>query len=166
MPGLADMLHKQATALIAIESLGQTTSHLGRVWGTGFPLEACRRADNGTKWAYEQVLELPGAGAAEAQLFFQEGFPGGRLTLQPHQQSQARLSRWARRLGLPLAEARSTPASVGSRVGILPEVLADLSSPLRDRSKERAPRIEHHRPARKGPEVDSRHMGGAIWGVP
>ena len=45
---LANMPDKQAAALIAIESLGQSTSYLERARGTGLSLEACRRADNGT----------------------------------------------------------------------------------------------------------------------
>ena len=37
------------------------------------------------------------------------------------------------RIRLPLAEARRTSASIGSKVGILPEVLADLTGPLGNR---------------------------------
>ena len=79
----------QAAALIVIESLGQT-SHLERALDTGLSLEACRRADNRAQWAYEKILELPGA--AEAKPFFQEGCPDNWLSLQPHQQPQARVS--------------------------------------------------------------------------
>ena len=58
---LANMPDKQAAALIAIESLGQRSSYLERALDTRLSLEACRRADNGAQWAYERILELPGA---------------------------------------------------------------------------------------------------------
>ena len=55
---LANMPNKQASTLIAVESLGQKTIYLERALGTGLSLEACRRADNRAQWAYEKVLEL------------------------------------------------------------------------------------------------------------
>ena len=61
------------------------------------------------------------------------------MTLQPHQQAQARLSTGARRLGLPSAEARRMSTSIVSKVGILPEVLADLTGPLGDRLRRGLP---------------------------
>ena len=79
------------------------------------------------------MLQLPGA--AEAQSFFQEGSPDNQLTLNPHQQAQARLSAGAGGLGLPSTVARRMSASIGSRVGILPEVLADITGPLGDRRR-------------------------------
>ena len=73
----------------AIESLGQRTGYLERALDTELSLEACRTADNGVQRAYENIFfELPGA--AEAQSFFQDGCSDERLTLQPHQQAQAR----------------------------------------------------------------------------
>ena len=85
---------------------------------TQLSLEARRRADNrAQQWEYEKILELPGA--AEAQSFFEKACPDDRLTIQPHQQAQARLSTGVRGLGLPSAEARRMSASVGSKVGIL-----------------------------------------------
>ena len=124
---LANMPNKQAVALIAIESLGQRTSYLERALETGLSLEACRRTDSWAQWANEKILELPGA--AVAQSFFQEGCPGDQLTLSPHQQTQARFSTGAGGLGLPSPEARRTSASIGSKVGTLPEVIADLTGP-------------------------------------
>lgn len=44
-----DMLGKQVTALIALESLALRTIFLARVSDTGLSLKACRRADNGAK---------------------------------------------------------------------------------------------------------------------
>ena len=79
----------------------------------------------------QKIFELPGA--AEAESFFQEGYPDERLTLQPRQQAQARLSTGAGGLGLSSAEATRMSASTGSKVGILPEVLADLTGLLGDR---------------------------------
>ena len=133
---LANMPDKQAADLIAIESLGQKTSHLERALDTRLSLEACRRADNGAQWAYEK-MELPGA--EEAPTFFQEGCPGNQLTLNPHQQAQARLSTGAGGLGLPSTEARRMSASIRSRVRTLPEILADLTGPLGDRVRRRLP---------------------------
>ena len=68
---LAKLPEKQASILIAIESLGKRTSSLERALDTGLSLEAWRRADNGEQWAYEKILELPGV--AEAQSVLQEG---------------------------------------------------------------------------------------------
>ena len=132
---LANMPDKQAAALIAIESLG--TSYLERALDMRLSLNACRRADNGAQWAYEKILELPGA--EEALSFFQEGCPVDELILNPHQQAEARLSTGAGGLGLPSTEARRMSASIGSRVGTLPEILADLTGPLGDPSEEEAP---------------------------
>ena len=134
---LAHMPDKQAAALIAIESLGQRASYLERALDTRLSLEACRRADNGAQWAYEKILELPGA--EEAPSFFQEGCPGNQLTLNPHQQAQARLFTGVGGLGLPSMEARRMSASTRSRVGTLPEILADLTAPLGDRVRRRLP---------------------------
>ena len=83
---LANMHDKQAAALITVESLRQRTSYFERALDPGLSLDACKRADNGAPWAYEKILELPGA--AEAQSFFQEGCPDSRLTLKPYQQTQ------------------------------------------------------------------------------
>ena len=58
---------------------------------------------------------------------------GNQLTLSPHQQAQARLSTGAGGLGLPLTDARRMSASIGSRMGTLPEVIVDLTGPLGDR---------------------------------
>ena len=77
---------------------------------------------------YEKILGIPGA--VGAQPYFQEGCPDSHLTLKHHQQAQARLSTEAGRFGLPSTEARRMPVSIGSRVGTLPEVLADLTGPL------------------------------------
>ena len=128
---LASMPDKQAAALIAIESLGQRTSYVERALDTGLSLEACRRAENGAQRAYENILELPRA--AEAQSFFQEGCPGKQLTLNPHQQARTRLSTGAGGLGLPSTVTRRMSASIGSRLGTLPEVLVDLMGPLGNR---------------------------------
>ena len=125
---LASMPDKRAAALIAVESLGRRTSYLGRALVPGLSLEACKRADNGAQWAYVEILEL--RGAAEASSFFQEGCLDSRLTLEPYQQAQARLSTGAGGLGLSSTEVRRISASIGSRVGTLPEVLADLTESL------------------------------------
>ena len=130
---LASMPDKQSVVLIAIESLGKRASYLERALDTGLSLEACRRADNGAQWAYENILEL--SGAVEARSVFQEGCPGNQLTLNPHQQAQARLSTGAGGLGLPSTVARRTSVSIGSRVETLPEVLAGFTGPLGDRER-------------------------------
>ena len=125
---LASMPDKQAAALIAaslacrtsrqrpffvIESLGQRTSYVENAVDNGLSLEACRRADNGAQWAYEHILEIPRA--AETQSCFQEGCPGNQLTLNPHQQAQARLSANAGGSGLQSTVARRMSTSTGSR---------------------------------------------------
>ena len=43
----------------------------------GLLLEACRGVEYRTQWAYERIVELPGA--VEAQHFFQKECPGDRL---------------------------------------------------------------------------------------
>ena len=92
---------------------------------------------SGQTWYIRENLRVPDA--AEAQSFFEEECPDDRLTLQPHQQAQARLSTGAGGLGLPSAKARRTSASIGSKVGILPEVLADLTGPLGYRTRRGLP---------------------------
>ena len=128
---------KQAEALIVMEPLGQKTGYLERALDTELSLEACKWADNGAQWACEKIRALPGA--AEAQSFCQGGCPDGQLTLQPHQQAQAHLSTGAGGLGLHSAEARRMSASIGSTVGIVPEVLTDLTGPLGDRARRGLP---------------------------
>ena len=98
------MPDKQATALIAIESLGQKTDDLERALDTGLSLEACRMADHGAQWAHKEFFNPPGVG--EANPFFQARRPGNQLTLNPRQQDQARLLTGAGGLGLPSTEAR------------------------------------------------------------
>ena len=73
-----------------MESLGQRIGYLERALDKELSLEACRRADNAVQWAYEKIFELPRA--AETRSFFQERCPDERLTLQPHQHAQARIS--------------------------------------------------------------------------
>ena len=131
------MPDKQAVALNVVESLGQKTGYLERVLDTELSLKGCTRADTGAKWTYENIVELPGA--AEAQSFSQEGCPDERRAIQPHLQAQARLSTGAGGLGLPSAKARRMSISIGSKVGILPKVLADLTGPLGDRVRRRLP---------------------------
>ena len=92
---------------------------------------------SGQTWYIRENLRVPDA--AEAQSFFEEECPDDRQTLQPHQQAQARLSTGAGGLGLPSAKARRTSASIGSKVGILPEVLAGLTGPLGDRVRRTLP---------------------------
>ena len=52
---LANMPHKQAAALIVIESLGQRTGYLEGALAMELSLETCRRADNGAHWAYDNI---------------------------------------------------------------------------------------------------------------
>ena len=85
----------------------------------------------------QKIFELPGA--AEAESFFQEGYPDERLTLQPRQQAQARLSTGAGGLGLPSVEARRMSGSIRSKMGNLPEVLANLTGSSGDRVKRGLP---------------------------
>ena len=89
-----------------------------------------QKGRRGAEWAYEKFLELPGA--AEARSFFQEGCPMNQLNLSPHQQAQARLSTGTRALGLSSTDSNRKPASIGSRVQTLPEVIAYLAGPLGD----------------------------------
>ena len=135
---LANMPDKQAAALIVIESLGQSTGYLVRALDTELPLEACKRADNGAQWAYKKIFEL--LGVAEAQSFFQEGCPDERLTLEPHQQAQNTPFYGSGRVRVAFG---GTEANVclywDNKVGILPEVLADLTGLLRDRVRRGLP---------------------------
>ena len=119
------------------ESLEQRTSFLERALDAGLSLEECRRAGNGAQWAYEKILDLPGA--AEPQSFVQEGCPDNQLALQPHSEaSPSTLLFGGGGLGLPLMEARRMSAC-GSRVGILPKALSNLTGPLRHRVRRGLP---------------------------
>ena len=97
--------------------------------------------------AHQNSLEL--AGAADVQSYFEKGYSDVRLVFQTRQQSQARLSTGAARLLLPLMEARRMPAFIGSRVGIMPAVLAQLPWPVGKAGEEEAPRKEHSHQTRR-----------------
>lgn len=64
--------------------------------------------------------------------FFEEGCPSQRLTLQLHQQVQARLSTGAGGLDRSFPEAKRRSASIGNRAGVLLVIFADLSGVLGD----------------------------------
>ena len=87
----------------------------------------------------EKLLDLPEA--AEESSFVADGCPTNMLTLQPHQQAQESLSTGAGGFGLSSAEARRMSAPVGSLVGTVPEVLADLYGRNREQSPEGAARF-------------------------
>ena len=77
----------------------------------------------------ERVMQC-GCSSTDESSFFEDGFPVNRLTLQPHQKSQASLSTGAGGVGLLLAESRRMSASIESLVATVPKVLAYLSGPL------------------------------------
>ena len=95
-----------------------------------------------------------------APSIFREGCPGRRLTLKRYQQAQTRLATGAGGSRLPSTEARIMSASIGSRVGILPEVRTDLTGPLRDKVRRGFP--ESSNIAQLG--VSLRELRD-IWGV-
>ena len=122
---LGNVPDKQAAALIAIESFGQRTSYLERT-----PTRDCL-----SKLAGGQTTG-PGGRTREASShrarrrhsrFFQDGCPDNRLTLLLHKQSPSTTfyGREKIRAAVDGREA-NVCASIGSKVGILPEVLADL----------------------------------------
>ena len=131
---LANMSDKQAAALIANDSQRQRTSYLERALDTGLSLEECRRADNGTLWAYETLLGLPGA--VEAQSRSRRGCRG-ISELGSLNQAHAYLSAGTGRLELPSTETSRMSFSIRGRVVTLPEAIADLTEPLGDRVKRR-----------------------------
>ena len=134
---LANMLDKQAAALIVTQSLGQRTGYREWALDTELSREACRRADNGRQWAYEKIHELPGA--AEEQSFFEEGRPDDRLTLQPISRlKHACLPEWEGS-GCLRRKRGECPPLLGARWGSYPEVLADLTGPLGDRVRRGLP---------------------------
>ena len=125
---LPRMPDKQSANLIATSSMVQRTSYIERVMDPELSLPACQRADTSAMWMLERLLELPGT--ADESSVFEDGCPAKRLTLQPHQISQAILSTGTGGFGLSSPESRRMSASIGSLVATVPEVLADLSSPL------------------------------------
>lgn len=130
---LADVPDKQAAALVAIESRGQMFCYPERALDTQSSLETCRRADNGSQWwAYEKILEIPGE--TEAQSFFEQGRrdKSAGISTSPAGLNTT-LYGSGRVIELPSTEARRMFTSVGSRVDVLPEVLAGLTGPLGDR---------------------------------
>ena len=100
-------------------------------------LPARQRADTCAIWILERLLELPGT--ADEASFFEDGCPPNRLTLQPHQKTQVSLSTGAGGFGLSSAESRRMSASIGSLVATVPDVLADLSSPLGENFRRELP---------------------------
>lgn len=63
------------------------------------------------------------------------------MILQSHLQTQSHSSTWVGRLELPSMEVRRMSSSLGSTVGTLPEVLADLTGPLGDSLRRGIPKI-------------------------
>ena len=80
----------------------------------------------------ERVMQC-GCSSTDESSFFEDGFPVNRLTLQPHQKSQASLSTGAGGVGLSSAESRRMSAPIGNLVATVLEILADLSGLLREK---------------------------------
>ena len=99
---LSRMPDKQSANLIATGSMVQRTSYPERVMDQELSLAACKKADGNALWMLEKVLDLPGA--AEESSFFAHGCTTNMLTLEPHQQAQARLSTGAGGFGLSSAK--------------------------------------------------------------
>ena len=78
---------------------------------------------------------------------------------------QARLSTGAGRLGLQLAESRVMPAASQSKIGILPEVLADLTGPVGNRARSGLPEARTAAPAVTGVSVQ-RNTTSRRWTSP
>ena len=131
------MPDNQSANLIATSSVVQWTSYIERVMYPKLSLPACQRADTSAMWMIERLLELPGT--ADESPFFEDGCPANRLTLQPHQKAQESLSLGAKGFGLSSAEPRRMSASIGSFVGTVPEVLADLSGLLGEQVRRELP---------------------------
>ena len=125
---LPRMPDKQSANLIVTSPMVHRTSYIERVMDPELSLPACQRADTSAMWMLERLLELPGT--ADESSVFEDGCPAKRLTLQPHQISQAILSTGTGGFGLSSPESRRMSASIGSLVATVPEVLADLSGPL------------------------------------
>ena len=89
--------------------------------------------------AHEKIIELPGAAGAQPSIF-QDPNIDRLITLEVHQQAQARLSTGAEGLESTSTEAKRLSAFTGSRVGVLPEVLAGLTGqPAKRPSEDGAP---------------------------
>ena len=134
---LSRMPDKQSANLIATGSMVQRTPYLARVMDPELSLAACKKADSNALWMLEKLLDLPGA--AEESSFFADGCPTNMLTLQPHQQAQASLYTGAGGFGLSSAEAQRMPASVGSLVATVPEVLANLFGAIGNKVRRELP---------------------------
>ena len=131
------MPDKQSANLIATSSMVQRTSYIDRVMDPELSLTVCQRADTSAMRMLERFLELPGT--ADKSLYFEDGCPANRFTLQPHQKAQASLSTGAGGFGLPSAESRRTLASLGSLMATVSEVLTDLSGPLGEKVRRELP---------------------------
>ena len=112
---------------------------------------------NGAQWAYDKVLELPGA--VEAQSFFQEGCPGNWLTLQPHQSNQARLLREREDRGC-VDRSEANVCVYAKQGGGLTRGSRRPHVPDTRPSEERIARIEHLCSVRRQLAGGPRHMRG------
>ena len=75
--------------LIETRAATHKTTYLERGIDARLLKVTCERGDRGRLWKLKKVLELPGASMKD--LIFADECPADRLTLAPHQQTQASL---------------------------------------------------------------------------
>ena len=112
------MPDKQSANLIATGSMVQRKAYIERAMDPELSLPAYQKADSSAIWTLESLLDIPGT--AEESSIFEDGCLTSRLTLLPHQHTQASLSTGAGGFGLSSTEAWRMSASVGSMVATVP----------------------------------------------
>ena len=88
----------------------------------------------------QNLLEFPRT--VEESSFFEEECMAERLTLPPHQRTQASLSTGAGRFGMSSPEAKMMSVSVEILVSTLAAVLAALSGGLGEKGRRNLPNSE------------------------
>ena len=135
---LACWLDNMSDTLLApslpLKSLEQMVRYSERVLHAGRSLKTFMRADSGTHWWYQKMLEVQGT--TEAESFIQEIFGKHRHLISKPKNAILRET------GLRMQSTdsgRTFAASIGSRVGILPELWADLVGPLGEQVRRGSP---------------------------
>ena len=133
---LANMTDKQAAALIAIESLGQLPRE-----GSGhgaLPRSMQKGRQRGAVGVRKNHRATRSSGGTA--VIFPGGVPGKSADFKPSPASPCTPFHGSGKVkAVPSTEARRMSASIGSRVGTLPEVIADFTGPLGGRVRRGLP---------------------------
>ena len=128
---LDNMSDKQAAVLIAIESPRQTTSYGERTLDTGLSLEACRRVQ--TTGRSGRTKKSSSSTSSEGTVILPGGVPRESADYEPSPASPSTSFHESERVRDAVDGGKANVCLHWKQSGNLPEVIADLTAPSRDR---------------------------------